>query len=193
MVKLYHQASYAFIHCLLICKINGLLHGRVSHPHKVHVALCGLFRDLAHLVLCAHAQFRLFLCHFRGVVLIPLTEMVRIVLRSVEEDVHLIFLREIKPAQRAFHTPRISVVAFHASAVFLERIVFKCGDLKLAVLCLVQHLLQRGQPVICSVCILAEDNDVAFLEYFHHMHVILVFSLVKHLSRDVFQRIGRAA
>ena len=193
MLKLRHQACHAFVHCFLICEVNGLLHGRMRHPHKVYIALCGLLRILTHLVLGAQPQFCFFLRHFRGVFLIPLAEMIGIVLRSVEEGVHLISLCKIKPAQRSLHAPGITIISLHTPAVFLECILLKSRDLKLSVFRLIQHLLQRRQTVERGVGIFAEDHDISILKDLHHVHIVLVLTFFEHLSRNILQRIRGAS
>ena len=193
MVKLGHQALYALVHSLLIGKVNGLLHGGVSHPHKVHVALGGLLRKLAHLILGADADFCFLFGDFGGIVLIPLAQVIGVGLGAVEEDIHLIALGKVKPAESAFHAPGIAIVALHRAAVLLECVVLKGGNLQSSRLGLIQHLLQGGQAVIGGVAVLAQDDNIPIGKDLDHVHIVFVLSFGEHLPGNPFMGIRQAA
>ena len=116
--------------------------------------------------------------------------MIWIRLRSIQEDIHLIAFRVIHEAQRAVHGPRITIVSFDDTAIFLERIIFKRRHLHRAVSALIQHLLQRSQAIVCRVSVFAQHDDVAVLKHLDDMHVILVFRFGEHFTRNIFMRIG---
>ena len=119
--------------------------------------------------------------------------MIRIRLRSIQEDVHLITLCIIHEAQRAVHGPWITIVTFDDAAVFLECIIFKCRHLHRAVNALIEHLLQRCQTIVSGICVFAQHDDVAVLEHLDHMHVVFVFRFGEHIARYVRMRIGSFA
>ena len=191
--KLGHQAVHALIDGLLVGEVNGLLHGGVSHPDEVHVALGGLLGKLLHLAAGADADGGLLLGDGLRIGLVPLTQVIGVGLGAVEEDVHLVALGEVEPAQSALHAPGVAVVAFHAATVLLEGVVLKGGDLHLVVGGLLQHQVQSGQTVVGSVAVLAQNDDVAVFKHLHHMHVVPVLALGEHVLGHTLIGVGGVA
>ena len=83
MVKLGHQPSDSFIDRLFIGEINRLFHGWMRYPHKIHVALRRLFRELLHFFLGADSYFGFFFCDLCGIIFIPFSQMIGVGLRSI--------------------------------------------------------------------------------------------------------------
>ena len=157
----------------------------MRHPDKVDVALLGLLRQGADVVLRQNAALALVLGDGRGIFLVPQAQMVRVALRSIDEDVHLVLLGEFKPVEAGLHGPRIAVEPFDHAAVLLIRIVLKQDGGIFAVHGLGKHLLQGSDGVECRVVVLAQQQDVVRSVQLDNFHVELVLALGEHVARDI--------
>ena len=141
MSKFIHDRIYPGIHRRFTGKTYAILHRRMSCPNKINVAGLCLSSYRSQIILSNHSLFLLCLSKRCRIISTPISQMIRIGLRSVNEKVHFIAFTIFQQTQTIFHRVRITVKTLYNTSVLHISIIFENNGSELILLLLFKHLL----------------------------------------------------